>query len=243
MKGMKRLFSILIIVFFLGASIEVYGSNLKDWQSLFAEEIIRIFEDHFRMIGQTNRQRVEVKEVRFYDKAILPLDDISYELILPDQAYRGGNISFTSIFRVNGKTVKKARGAALVEIWAEVLTPKYYLPRYHEIQERDLQWVHRNISHLPPDLLTDIKDLLGKRTVISINPGEVIRSGMVEFPPLIRKGERVILLVENQQFKITALGEAKEDGRKGERVRLINLSSKKEVSGRVLDTNTVQIDF
>ena len=59
----------------------------------------------------------------------------------------------------------------------------------------------------------------------------------------IRKGDRVILLAENHLFKITTLGETKEEGRKGERIKLINLSSKKEVYGRVINSNTVQIDF
>lgn len=240
---MKRLFSISILVFLLCFSIGVYGNDLKDWQNLISEEIARILEDRFGKEGEDNHRRVEVKEVRFYDKIIFPPGPLSYEVILPEQAYRGGNISFTSIFLTNEKKGKKLRGSAQVEIWADVLAPKYFLPRYHEIQEKDLQWVHRNISNLPPDLLTEMKDLLGKRTTISINPGEVIRSGMVEYPPLIKKGERVILLVENQHFKITAFGEAKEDGRRGERVRLTNLSSKKEVIGRVLDMNTVQVDF
>lgn len=240
---MKRLFSISILVFLLGISIEVYGRDPKDWQNLIAEEIIRVLENHFEKMGQDHNRRVKVKEVRFYDRIILPSGPLSYELILPEHAHRGGNIAFTSVFLDDRKMVKKVRGSAQVEIWADVLVSRYYLPRYHEIQAQDLQWVHQNISNLPPDLLTEIKDLLGKRTTISINPGEVIRAGMVESPPLIKKGERVILLVENPQFKITALGEAKEDGRRGERVKLINLSSKKEVIGRVLDMNTVQVDF
>lgn len=53
----------------------------------------------------------------------------------------------------------------------------------------------------------------------------------------------MIILFENDQFKITALGEVKEGGRKGDKVKLVNLSSKKEVCGRVVDANTVQVDF
>jgi flagella basal body P-ring formation protein FlgA len=53
----------------------------------------------------------------------------------------------------------------------------------------------------------------------------------------------VTLLVENPSFRITSAGEVKEDGRRGDRVRVINISSKKEVHGRVLDNHTVQVDF
>lgn len=53
----------------------------------------------------------------------------------------------------------------------------------------------------------------------------------------------MILLVENDQFKIITYGEVKEEGRKGDRIKLVNSSSKKEVYGRVLSSSTVQVDF
>jgi flagella basal body P-ring formation protein FlgA len=49
--------------------------------------------------------------------------------------------------------------------------------------------------------------------------------------------------VENAHFQITSTGEAKEDGRAGERIKAVNISSQKEVFGRVVDGHTVQVDF
>jgi flagella basal body P-ring formation protein FlgA len=91
--------------------------------------------------------------------------------------------------------------------------------------------------------LTDPREVQGKRITLTVNSQEVLRASMVEIPPLIKKGDRVILIVENEYFTITTFGEAKEDGRKGERVKLMNITSQKEVSGKVLDAHTVHVDF
>ncbi len=106
-----------------------------------------------------------------------------------------------------------------------------------------MQVVNKNITLLPGDVATDLQEVLAKRMTLSVNSQEVLRKSMVEVPPLVKKGDRVTLLVENPSFRITSAGEVKEDGRRGDRVRVLNISSKKEVHGRVLDNHTVQVDF
>ena len=121
--------------------------------------------------------------------------------------------------------------------------PATGLRRHQEIGENDVHLVKKNLNLLPPDVLTDLKDVVGKRMTLSVNGQEMLRSSMVETPPLVKKGDRVLLIIDNSYFKITTFGEVKEDGRRGDWVKLMNISSKKEVSGRVVDAHTVQVEF
>ena len=105
------------------------------------------------------------------------------------------------------------------------------------------QAASRNVAALPQDVLLEGEEVVGLRTTISLNGQEVLRKSMVEVPPLVKKGDRVLLLFENAHFRITTLGELKEGGRRGERVRLLNVTSNREVYGRVLDASTVQVDY
>ena len=66
---------------------------------------------------------------------------------------------------------------------------------------------------------------------------------MVERAFLVKKGDRIILVVENSHFRITSVGEVQEEGGRGDRIRLLNITSKREVYGRLLDANTAQVDY
>jgi flagella basal body P-ring formation protein FlgA len=228
-----------------GASLQQahFMESYPEGKTIELKDVLRILESYFQEIYPENRYHIEIKEIRGYERVVLPPGLFSFKVIVSERGHQGGNIPATILFQVNGQEIKCLRVTARVDIYADVVATRHYLKKYHEIKEQDLQMVNRNISLLPHDVVTEFKEVLGKRTTLSANNNEIIRIGMVEVPPLIKKGDRVILLVENQDFRITTLGEVREEGRRGDRVRLVNLSSKKEVYGRVLDANTVQIDF
>jgi len=252
MKKFLFLGGLFIFGFFFWSPLQVNGASKKDpspvemvreGQVFDLEEVGRTLETYFQKIVQDKNKRIEIKEVRGYEKILLPPGAFSCEVLLHEQTHRGGNITATLLFLMNGREIKKVRVSARVNIYADVIATRHFLKRHHEIQEADIQRVNKNVSLLPQDVIIEVKDILGKRTTISVNGEEPLRVGMVEVPPVIKKGDRVILLVENPLFKITTLGEAREDGRRGDRVKLVNLSSKKEVYGKVLDGNTIRIDF
>ncbi len=207
------------------------------------EEVIRLLEAGFQNLYPEERFRLEVKSVQHYEKITLPAGDLSAELTLSDAARRGGNISALLSFSLEGKEVGRSRVRARVEVYTEVLVAAGHLGRHLELQAKDLQPASRSLSSLPADFLFEPGQIRGKRTTAAINRGEVLRAGMVEEPPLLKKGDRVLLLIENHKLRIVTLGEAKEEGRRGEQIKLINLASRREVSGRVLDSHTVRIDF
>lgn len=245
LRSLFFLFLVLLLVVTKGEEAQGQTSNALHpaGRTVEMEEIASVIGAHFQELIQDERKRVEVKEVSGYERIILPSGVLTYEVLLSEQASRGGAISPIIVFSVNGREVKKARFRARVDIYGPVWVASRHLKRHHVIEVGDIQAVRRNLSLLPPDVVTDAQELLRKRTTLTINANEVLRIGMVEVPPLIEKGDQVILLIESDRFRITALGEAREAGRKGDRLKLINLASRKEVYGKVLDAHTVQIDF
>jgi flagella basal body P-ring formation protein FlgA len=252
MKRLECLGWLWMVLVFWICPLAIYGASpqyppsmesYQERKAIELEEVMRILEAYFQEIYPDNSHHIEIKDIRGYERVVLPPGLFSFRVIVSERGHLGGNITATILFLVNGQEVKRLRITARVDIYADVVAAGHYLKKHHEIKEQDLQIVNRNISLLPHDVVTEFKEVLGKRTTLSVNGNEILRIGMVEVPPLIRKGDRVMLLVENQDFKITTLGEVREEGRRGDRVKLVNLSSKKEVYGRVLDANTVQIDF
>jgi len=242
----------VIALVFYGLTFSAYGgtghspcrvASVEGNRSIAPEEVVRILEKHFQQIYPEEKYRIEVKDLRLYEKMVLPAGQFLCQVILPESSQRGGMVATSLRFVSRGEEVRSVRVSARVSVYGDVVVAKQYLKKHQEIRETDLQVLNRDLSLLPPDVVTEMTEVLGKRTTLSINRYETLRRSMVEEPPLIRKGDRVLLLVESPFFRITALGESKEEGRRGERVKMLNLSSKKEVYGRVLDSRTVAIDF
>ncbi|MBW1863855.1 MAG: flagella basal body P-ring formation protein FlgA [Deltaproteobacteria bacterium] len=59
----------------------------------------------------------------------------------------------------------------------------------------------------------------------------------------MRKGKRVLIKAENGLIRVTTLGKTLEDGRAGDEVRVINISSGKEIFATVKGPGLVLVSF
>jgi len=217
--------------------------GIRPGQPLESAEMAGILENHLHKMIRNPNRKVAIREFRGYEQVIVPRENFSCQVQVTEKAIQGGSISGMMVFFSRGQEIRKIRFSARVEIYADVIIARHFLKKHHEIQADDIQIANKNIAALSQDVITEEKEVLGKRTTLAVNNQEALRLSMLELPPMVNKGDRVILLIENHQFKITAAGEVREVGRKGDRIKLVNLSSKKEVYGKVLDANTVQVDF
>ena len=212
-------------------------------QPLDRSEIARYLEDQMQKALGDERKTVRVKDLQGGEKVTVPSGNFSWEARFPDRFFQGGTIPVSLILKTGGEREQEIRVQARVEIFADVVIARNSLRRHQVVEEKDVQVVNKNIAFFPGDVATNLREVVGKRMTLSLNPQEVLRKSMVEVPPLVKKGDRVILLVENDYFRITSMGDVKEEGRSGERIKVVNISSQKEVYGRVVDAHTVQVDY
>jgi flagella basal body P-ring formation protein FlgA len=66
---------------------------------------------------------------------------------------------------------------------------------------------------------------------------------MVSDTAVVKRGHKVTLVIESPSFIITTLGEIKENSSVGSHVKVLNLASKKIISGTLTDENTVKVEF
>jgi flagella basal body P-ring formation protein FlgA len=59
----------------------------------------------------------------------------------------------------------------------------------------------------------------------------------------VRNGDVVLILVDSPLLKITAMGEALEQGVHGETIRVRNVTSSREIRAVVVDQKTVRVPF
>ncbi len=86
----------------------------------------------------------------------------------------------------------------------------------------------------------------GRVAVMPLREGTVIRPALVRSPTaplLVRRGQSVVMRIEGPGFSITGLGQALQDGRAGDHVKVRNLDSKRVIVARVAFDGTVEPVF
>ena len=100
-----------------------------------------------------------------------------------------------------------------------------------------------NLAEVGGNFLTNPRDAVGLRTRVAVGPGQALDLRRLEQAPLIRPGDVVTMIFNAEGLKVSAKGKAEQTGYAGGRIRLSNLSTKREVWGKVLDSGTVVVEF
>lgn len=98
------------------------------------------------------------------------------------------------------------------------------------ITERDLAFAEDDI----PGGVSDPDLLLGKEARVALYAGRVIRQTDVQPPAIIERNQIVELIYETNGLRISTEGRSLDRAGLGDIVRVMNLSSRSTVSGRVV---------
>jgi flagellar basal body P-ring formation protein FlgA len=86
-------------------------------------------------------------------------------------------------------------------------------------------------------------DLRGKVFRRDIAAGSLITNSLLEEPQSVKRGQTVTILAQNKRLTVQVPGTAAQGGRRGDVIRVKNLSSGTELQGRIIDSGTVAVDF
>ena len=76
-----------------------------------------------------------------------------------------------------------------------------------------------------------------------IPPGLVLSTGMAQIPPLIRSGSMVNVKLVAGGLTILTTGQALQDGRRGQVIRVLNPTSQKDYMGMVVGSDEVDVNL
>ncbi len=88
-----------------------------------------------------------------------------------------------------------------------------------------------------------LRDVVGKVLKKDVAPGAVLTMLILDSPQVVHRGDVVTIVGENTQLLVKTKGKAEDPGKVGERIRVKNLSSDREVVGRVAGNGTVTVEF
>ncbi len=150
-----------------------------------------------------------------------------------------GKAVFSFIYRQNKMVIVKAD----VKAFDGVVKSRRPFRKGHVITGSDIYVAKMDIRKMPNSSIRNAETVLGKSLRRSIAANIPIVEDMIEKARVVKRGKRVVLLIRHRGLNITAAGKTREKGYVGMPVKAINLSSKKEITGVLVDENTVRLEL
>jgi len=211
--------------------------------TLRREDIRRIIQDALDKKDLFQGQQGEIKEIRVTNDLLLPAGRLSYRVDISEKPSRSNRIPVSVSIFLDGRHFRKVWASLVVDIHREVVVLNHAMRRYQRITTDDVSRVSMPLSDIPQNAIHGDQNVVGKRVKKSLLSGTVLRTDTVELPPLIKRGDVVTILATSGALQVTTLGTAKNNGQQGDRIRVVNLDTRKVLFGYILDSKTVQVVF
>lgn len=191
-------------------------------------------------------QRLPHVDLRFKSIALpqpfkVPAGRLEHQVI-PAKPGVIGSRRVTLLSRVDGRTVSNQSIRIELEALARVAVANATLRRGTMLGADNVSLRYQDISRLEKPIFS-LDEIVGKRLKRSVRLGEPLERHRVEFPPVVKRGDRVVIRAQSAGLLLTAAGEARQDGRSGETIRVRNSSSQKTILCRVVAPGQVKVEL
>jgi flagella basal body P-ring formation protein FlgA len=238
-KGIIRM-AVLLTALFLGQAVAGGTADAATIQAGDIREAVRAYI-------QKNMPWPE-KNVRIYfssrnGDASVPGTHVKYDVRGKRNDPFIGDCVYTVRFSENDILLREEAVRTRVEVFFDVVVSARPLEKDSMIGEEDVRFEGRWFTEMPSNVITDLQDVVGKRLIYSVRPNCEITKNMIKNSIVLRRGKLVRIIFENGPLRALTAGLSEEDGARNDVVKVRNVSSSKIIYARVLDENTVRVDY
>ncbi|MFB6344865.1 MAG: flagellar basal body P-ring formation chaperone FlgA [bacterium] len=190
---------------------------------------------------ETNDLNLEIRSIP-ESLSILPGP---YELVVNSvNAYQSerGPVWYRFKIRQKGRTTKSFRSKITVSQHRKVPVAVRRLDRGTILQPDMIDWQKKKIGTLRGGVIESPEEIIGRELTRSVGAEKILRAEYLQKPIVIERRDRVTIRYRKDGVVITTQGEATEDGAVGDRIRVKNTSSEREVSAEVINEGLVEVN-
>jgi len=186
---------------------------------------------------------VRLRKLSIADALKLPPGKIEYEVAAPQQWGGWGTVSVSVVARQRDEIVRNIPVRVEVEALADMVVALRQIGHGELVSAADVVLQKRELTHNSHLAARSIDEVVGKKARTALRANQPVRADQVESVPLVKSGQMVTIIAENEVLKISVSGKARSAGAEGDTIRVQNLTSLKEISARVISSTTVQVAF
>jgi flagellar basal body P-ring formation protein FlgA len=206
-------------------------------------ELRRVVSDFLTRKTENLDAEISVKKIGITGDLKLPAGKVTFEVVAPERWEGWGNASLALIVRVDEQVRRNLTVQVEVEALTEMVVAARTLERGEVLGESDVALARRDLAHLQGRFCRTKEEVVGLRVKSALRANSPLRGDYLERVPIVKSGQLVTIVAENDVVRITASGRAKGSGALGDSITVQNLASQKEVAARVVDAATVKVDF
>ncbi|MDR0548105.1 MAG: flagellar basal body P-ring formation chaperone FlgA [Deltaproteobacteria bacterium] len=223
--------------FSLPAEVTLTGTG----QSSGDLQIRQIVLDYLAKTEPYVSGRAEIVSLTSAKPPVLPLGRVEYRFV-PLPSSNPGFLTGTIFFTVDGQEAARLRITCQIDLQMEALVAARDLSRGQILAEGDLAESLVPYSQ-SKGALKAVSQAVGQTLRVSLRTGSPVRDRDLVKTSLVKKGETVTIIAQSGGLKVTALGQARQDGALGQTIAVVNQDSKKTISAKVIGPGMVEVMF
>ncbi|MEJ2071035.1 MAG: flagellar basal body P-ring formation chaperone FlgA, partial [Syntrophobacterales bacterium] len=189
-----------------------------------------------------NNLHIEVFPLK--EPVILPDPQVTLKPLPPRNDKLLGEVTLEIVVLYQSQPLKRLKVNGMVRLKRSVVCATRPLRAQETIGPKDIQLLPREVTGLNvEDFFTSAEQVLGHILSRSVGPQEIVTSRHLSNQPLIKRGDEVTVVLDQDGLEISTKGVAQEQGYLGKSIRLQNPKSKKEFQGKVVNAKTVKVQI
>ena len=218
-------------------------ATASESQVLTVEEIEKGALEKLASILPWDRESLEINVYYEGEDIILPPGKKELVYKTRGSIQKAGRIPLILQIKVNGNFKKSVRLNSRVLVSQEVVKTIRAVRKGEMISNDNIQLETIKTERPWKNAIQSIDHALGYAAGRNLPIGKILTPKFLKKPALANRGEKILILAEKGGMKITVPGILKEDGYEDGMVQVLNIESKKIIYGRLVDANTVKVNF
>ncbi len=178
---------------------------------------------------------------------LTPRDEVQLQAVVHEPVNVPGRLRIDVAILVNGERSDVVPVLVDVKVYQAVALAERRIEAGEALTEDNVRFERRPVE-APGSCLVPKDVKAGQKARRPLPAGQLILPSAVEAlnpdnPILVRQRDLVKVTARVGSLRVTALAEAEQDGRAGDRVRVRNVDSRKELVGRVVGRGLVEVEY
>lgn len=142
----------------------------------------------------------------------------------------------------DGQPFAKTTVSGKFYVLGDIYVPAKNIDKGEVITPDMLKTIQVRMNRIKPMFVVDLDKLVNKEAKKYLKAGKIITDRDIGEKILIHKNDLITVVYQTKKMQITARGQARQDGAKGDKIEVENTKSKKILVGEVIDADTVKVD-